>query len=270
MSAKRTIGVLVTAALAMTGLVSQAQAAPSFKDARAARHVADRSLATTLQNVRRGNVDVAKAGVRKTDRLEAKAARISRRAGPRRSAAARSRQLRSAADGVDRGFDGYADLLADAPPSLQGSLIEGLGDLGDLRDQLIGQLSGLLDDLSAGQQTQILDAITAFESDGDIDALLAALADPDLSAAIQAQLEELLGSLSADLQGQIDDLGGLLPAGGLDDLDAFIDQISGTLDDILGGLIDDGGDLVVPGDDCADLVPLFEELGIELPAGFCG
>jgi hypothetical protein len=274
LGAKRMTGVLVTAALAMS-FAAHAEAAPSLKDARAATHAADRSLAATVRAAHAGKVGAASAGVARTGRLEAKAARIARRASAHRSPSARSRHLRRAAAGVDRGFDGFAGLLADSPAPLQESLIDELGDLGDLRDQLVGQLTGLLDDLPADQRAEVLGAIAAFENDGDIDALLDALDDPALSSALQVELEELLSSLSADLQDQLDllgDLGDLLPAVDADEIAELIDELGGNLDDILGGLggLIGDGDGGLPGDDCTELAALFEELGIELPADFCG
>jgi hypothetical protein len=266
----------LAAALATLLLAGPAQAAPSARDAHAAGAKAKRALGASVAAARSGQPDAA-AKIARAARLQAKAARVARRAGAHRSATGKARLLRGAAGGVDNAFDSYAALLPEVPPELQEPLAEVLAQLGELRTQLVTELTGFVEDLPPDVREQVLAAIAAFQSDGDLQALIAALTDPAVSAAVQAQLQELITELTGTLQEQLGNLEGLeelLPPGALEQLQTISAQLQTQLEGILGQLTviltpPAGDPPEVPGDFCAQLQALLEGFGLPVPPGFC-
>jgi hypothetical protein len=268
----------VVAAVAALLLTAPAGAAPSLKDARHANVKAKRAVAASVIAARSSTGDAA-AKVARARRLQARAARISRRAGAHRSAAAKARLLRGAAAGVDGAFDSYAELLPEVPPELQPVIAEALAQLGELRGQLVTEITGFIDDLPPDVRDRVLAAIAAFQSDGDLEALLQALTDPAVTAGVQAQLQELITNLTGMLQEQIGSFEGLeelLPPGALEQLQEVATQLQSQLESVLGMLGEIFGDPgqvpELPGDPtalCGQLEALLEQLGLPVPPGFC-
>jgi hypothetical protein len=252
----------VVAAVAALLLTAPAGAAPSLKDARHANVKAKRAVAASVIAARSSTGDAA-AKVARARRLQARAARLSRRAGAHRSAAAKARLLRGAAAGVDGAFDSYAELLPEVPPELQPVI----------------EITGFIDDLPPDVRDRVLAAIAAFQSDGDLEALLQALTDPAVTAGVQAQLQELITNLTGMLQEQIGSFEGLeelLPPGALEQLQEVATQLQSQLESVLGMLGEIFGDPgqvpELPGDPtalCGQLEALLEQLGLPVPPGFC-
>ncbi len=266
------------AALATVLVAAPASASPSLKDARHANFKAKRAVAASILAARSGSGDAA-AKVARARRLQARAARISRRAGADRSAVTRARLLRGAAAGVDGAFDSYALALPEVPPELQPVLAEALAQLGELRGRLLAEITGSIEDLPPDVRERVLAAIAAFQSDGDLEALIAALTDPAVTAAVQAQLQELITGLTGMLEEQIGSLEGLeelLPPGALEQLQLVMGQLQSELESVLGMLgeiFGPGGELpelpALPPELCGELQALLEELGFPVPPGLC-
>jgi hypothetical protein len=176
--------VLIPAVAVALVLAAPAAAAPSAKDARAAGAKANRAVVASLQSARAGRTDEAIADVARARTLQARAARVARRAGAGRSPATRAKLLRGAATGVDDAFDSYAELLPEVPPELQPYLAAALEQFGALRTELVTQLTSFVETLPPDVREQVLAAIAAFSSDGDLEALIAALSDPNVSDAV--------------------------------------------------------------------------------------
>jgi hypothetical protein len=275
LSTSKSFVALVAAAASLLLIAGPAQAAPSPRDAHAAGAKAKRALGASLAAARAGQPD-ASAKVARAAQLQRKAARVARRAGAHRSVTGRARLLRGAAGGVDDAFDSYAELLPEVPPELQEQLAAVLAQLGELRTQLVTELTGFVEDLPPDVREQVLAAIAAFQSDGDLQALIAALTDPAVSAAVQAQLEELVTQLTGSLQEQLGNFTGLeqlLPPGALEQLESISAQLQSQLEEVLGQLsvilTPPAGDPGVPGDFCAQLEALLEQFGLPVPPGFC-
>lgn len=276
MSLRKTL-VPALAAAAALAFAAPAQAAPSLKDARMANVKAKRALAGSVAAARAGRADAA-AKVVEASRLQARAARISRRAGADRSPSARARVLRRSAAGVDGAFDSYAELLPAVPPELQPALAEALAKLSELRAGLITEMTAFVEELPPDVRERVLAAIAAFQADGDLEALIAALTDPAVTEAVQAQLQELIASLTGMLEEQLGSLGELaelLPPGSLEQLQVAMTQLQAQLESALGllGEIFGPGELPglpeLPTELCGPLQELFEQLGLPVPPGLC-
>jgi hypothetical protein len=270
---------VVIATTAATVLIAApAQAAPTAKDARAAGAKAMHALAGSLAAARSGRTDDAIAGISRARHLQARAARIARRAGAGRSPATRAKLLRGAATGVDDAFDSYAELLPEVPPELQPYVAAALEQFGALRTELVTQLTSFVETLPPDVREQVLAAIAAFSSDGDLEALIAALSDPNVSAAVQAQIQELVTSLTASLSEQVTSFEGLealLPPGALAQLQVAMTQIQSQLESALAQLaeiLSPQGTPELPGlppDLCGELQALLESMGLPVPPGLC-
>jgi hypothetical protein len=261
-----------------------AQAKPSPKDARAAAGKARAALDASVEAARSGDVAGAIERVNAAGRLQAKAARLARRAGKGRKLATKASLLSGAAAGVDDAFDDYSGLIALVPPELQPVLLAQLEKLEAMRAELVAELTGFMDALPADVQAKILAAIAAFQTDGDLDALIAALTDDDVVASVQVGLQDLIAKLTTTLNDQLADLGGLeqlLPPGSLDQLDAIMAMLQQQLEDILGQLTGiltppPGGSPIgtlppigLPGDLCTQFEDLLKSFGFPLPPGMC-
>lgn len=271
-------------ALAVTSLLvaaAPAQAQPSAKDARKAAQRAQRAVNASVDAVRGGD-PAATERIAIARRLQAKAARLARRAGAGRGPAARARLLGAAAGSVDDAFDSYAELIAQAPPELQPYLLEALSRLEALRSELIAELTAFIDTLPADVREQVLAAIAAFQSDGDLQALIAALGSEQIVTAVQAGLEQLIAELTATIGAQLGELGGLeelLPPGALEQLEAAMAAIEAHLEEALGRLAEILGEAgpppevpelpADPGALCAQLEQLLAALGLPVPPGLC-
>lgn len=277
----RKILVLFAAVVATLILASPAQAAPTAKDARTAGAKAKRAVTSSLAAARAGRSDDAIAGIARARHLQARAARIARRAGARKGPATRAKLLRGAASGVDDAFDSYAEVLAQMPPKLQPYVVGALEQLQGLRTELVAELTGFIDTLPPDVREQVLAAIASFQADGDFDALLAALTDPNVTVAVQAQLEQLIAQLTTTLQEQITSFEGLeelLPPAAAEQLQAAMAQIQSQLETVLANLASilspegPGAPPELPelsGDLCAQLEAFLQALGLPVPPGFC-
>ena len=224
---------------ALLALAAPAQAKPSARDARAATAEARAAVAASLDAARSGDVVGAAERIAVARKLQARAARLARRAGTDRKPAKRAMLLKSAASGVDDAFDSYAALIAQAPPELQPYLLEALTQLEDLRAELLARLTAFVDTLPADVREQILAAITAFQSDGDLQALVGALSGGELVTAVQAGLQQLVTDLTAAIGGQLGELGQLaelLPPDALAQLQTAMTQIQEQLESALAQL----------------------------------
>lgn len=275
----------VLAATTLLLAAAPAQAQPSAKDARKAAQKADRAVGASVDAVRGGNFASAAERIATARRLQAKAARLARRAAAGRKPARRARLLSDAAVGVDNAFDSYAELIAQAPPELQPYLLEALSRLEALRAELVAELTGFVETLPADVREQVLAAITAFQADGDLQALIAALGSEQLAAAVKAGLQELIAELTATVGTQLGELGGLeelLPPGALEQLEAAIAEIESHLEAALGHLAEVlGGTGALPeppeipalptdpGALCGQLEQLLAALGMPVPPGLC-
>ena len=274
LSFRKTLALLVAIAAALL-VAGPAEAAPTAKDARAASLKAKRAVAGSLVAARAGRTDEAISRISRARHLQARAARIARRAGARRSPAKRATLLRGAAAGVDDGFDSYAEALPEVPPELQPYVAAALEQLGALRSQLVAQMTGFIETLPPDVREQVLAAIAAFQSDGDLDALLAALTDPGVTAAVQARLQELITSLTASLQEQITGFEGLeelLPPGAIEEVQAAMTEIQAQLESVLGSLseiLGSGGEAPDPAALCNELAAMLAELGLPVPPDLC-
>lgn len=268
-------------------LAAPAQAKPSVKDARKATHKAHAAVIASVDAVRGGDVVAATRRIAVARRLQAKAARLARRAGAGRKSARQAKLLRVAAAGVDNAFDSYAELIAQAPPGLQPYLLEALTELETLRAELVAELTGFIDTLPADLREQVLAAIASFQTDGDLQALIAALASEQLASAVKAGLQELIAKLTATIGAQLGELGGLeelLPPGTLGQLEAAIAEIQAELEaalsrlaEILGqlgggapGALPEPPDLPTdPGAICSQLEQFLAAMGLPVPPGLC-
>jgi len=258
--------------LASLAFAGSAVAAPSGKDVRRATAAARTANAAAVDAARGGDADASRA-VRRAVRRDARAARLADRAAAHRGGAGGARVLRIATAGVDGGIDGLAPVLGEVPPELQEEIAAALERLHGLRDELIAELTGLVDTLPPDVRDQVLAAISRFESDGDLEALVDALGDPDVVAAVRDQLEDLIGEVTDSIRDHLDELEESLPPGALDELEAVFDRISDQLDEVLDQLAellgDPGEPPVLSGDLCTGLEQLLAELGFPLPPGVC-
>lgn len=274
------VPVLAATTLLLAAAPTQAQ--PSAKDARKAAQKADRAVGASVDAVRGGHFASAAERIATAGRLQAKAARLARRAGAGRRPARRARLLSDAAVGVDNAFDSYAELIAQAPPELQPYLLEALSRLEALRAELVTELTAFIDALPADVREQVLAAIAAFQADGDLQALIAALGSEQVAAAVQAGLEELIAELTATIGAQLGELGGLeelLPPGAVEQLEAAIAAIEVHLEEAMSRLAEVLGGTgalppipVLPTDPeaiCGQLERLLAGLGLPLPPGLC-
>lgn len=262
----------ILALLASLVFAGSAVAAPSAKDVRAATVQARAANAAAVDAAMGGDADAARA-LRRAVRRDARAARLADQVADGRGAVGGARILRIAAAGVDAGIDGFAPVLCDVPPELQEEIASALERLHGLRDELITELTALVDALPPDVRDHVLTAIARFESDGDLEALVVALGDPDVVAAVRERLEGLLGEVTDSIRDHLGELEALLPPGALDELEATFDRIAEHLDevmDLLAEILGDPGDPpALPGDLCAGLEQLFAELGFPLPSGLC-
>jgi hypothetical protein len=229
--------ILVAIGAATLAVAAPAVAAPSAKDAKAAVARAHRAIDVSF-SAARSNGPHAADRVAEAERLQARASRLARRVGSDRGAQTAARLLRLAAGSADAGFDGYADLLAAVPPELQPVILDALERFGELRTDLLADITEVADLLPPSAREQALAAITAFAGDGDVEALIATLTDPDFVATLQAQLEALIG-----------DLTGLSP-------DEMFDPPDLTE--------------ILPPDLCTQISAMLEELGLPAGPDFCG
>ena len=261
---------VLTASLAFA---ASAVAAPSGKDVHRATAAARAANTAAVDAARAGAPD-ADAAIRRAVRRDARAARLADRVAARRGSAGSARILRSTTAGIDGGIDGLAPVLNDVPPELQEAITAALVQLHGLRDELIGELTDLVDTLPPDLREQVLAAIARFESDGDLEALVDALGDPDVVNSVRERLEALLADVTESIGDQLGDLEELLPPGALDQLEESIDRISEHLDDVMAMLeeifgSDPGDPPELPGDVCTQLEALMTELGFPLPPGLC-
>ena len=275
----------VLAAATLLLAAGPAQAQPSAKEARKAAHKAKAAVNASVDAVRGGDLAGAAERIATARRLQAKAARLARRAGIGRSSASQARLLTAAAAGIDDAFDCYAELIAQAPPELQPNLLEALTRLEGLRAQLVAELTGFVEALPADVREQVLAAIAAFGADGDLRALIEALSGEELVAAVQAGLEELVARLTAEIGAQLGELGSLaelLPPGALEQLEAVMAEIEAHLEtalahlaEILGAVGGPGSPPEIPelptdpGAICSQLEQLLSGLGLPVPPGLC-
>lgn len=266
-------------------LAAPAQAKPSAKDARKAAHKAHAAVNASVDAVRSGDIAGATERIATARRLQARAARLARRAGSGGEPARQARLLRAAAAGVDNAFDTYAELIAQAPPELQPYLLEALAQLEDLRAQLVAELTGFIDTLPADVRGQVLAAIAAFTADGDLEALIAALTSEQLVAAVQTGLQALVAELAATIGAQLGELGGLeelLPPGALEQLKAAVAEVEAHLERALNMLAEILGQIGGPGSPpelpelptdpgalCGQLEGFLVALGLPVPPGLC-
>lgn len=261
------------AILVSLAFAGSAVAAPSAKDVRKATAKARTANAAAVDAARGGDADAARA-FRRAVRSNARAARLADRAAAGRHGVGGARVLRGAAAGVDHGIDGFAPILGDVPPELQEEIAVALERLHGLRDELIAELTVLVDTLPPDVRDQVLAAIARFESDGDLEALVAALGDPDVVVAVRERLEGLLGEVTDSIRDHLGELEELLPPGALDELEAAFDRIAEHLDEVmerLAEILGEGSDEppALPDDLCAGLERLFADLGFPLPPGLC-
>jgi len=251
-------------------LAGAAEAAPSGKDSRAATAAARQANAVAVEAARAGQSGADEA-LRSAVRLDRRAARLAARVAATRGDAGGARLIRVAAGGVDDGIDGLSEILGAVPPELQVEIAAALEKLHALRDELVGKLTVLVDELPVEVRDRVLAAIARFQSDGDLEALVHALGDPDVVAAVRARIEALITATTDSIETHLGELRDLFPPGVLDDLMA---QIRSDLDEVmarLGELLDDHPVTLpsLPPGACDQLVTLFEQLGLPVAPALC-
>lgn len=260
----------LAAALAFAGT---AEAAPSGKDSRAATAAARAANAMAVDAARAGEPGAGEA-LRSAVRLDRRASRVAARVVAARGGSGGARLMRAAAGGVDDGIDGLSEVLATVPPELQVEIAAALEKLHALRDELVGKLTVLVDELPTAARDKVLAAIARFQSDGDLEALVGALGDPDVVVAVRERLEALLGEVTDSIRSHLGELEEVLPPGALDELQAAFDRVAAHLDEVMEQLAEilgegPGGPPALPDDLCAGLEELFAELGLPVPPGLC-